>query len=294
MLRWLALLLLAALAAPAMAADKDYDIVRINADTVLFDGVIGAQSARQLLAAIDERTRFLIITSQGGSASDAIPVGRELRRRNITLIVKEYCYSACANYLFLGAHSKILLNNALLGFHGAAGVGLDLEQRNALRSAATPAAAQASLSEQIDRIAREELDYFEEAHISYDLFVYANAQLKPVADQLASKPPQFEGQVVVRAGARAWTYPSAQLNAAFAKVAALEKTGIKARLDGHLRMQGKYSDMVYFPRRETLERFGVQGIAAYAYPADQATMKRLHQHHFAGAIVGDDPAGATP
>jgi hypothetical protein len=90
-------------------------------------------------------------------------------------------------------------------------------------------------------------------------------------------------------------FPPDQLQAALERLETLNKQGIEATVSMEVKLGGKdYSDMIYFPNRKTLERFGITGITAYPYPATEAELKTMNVFKTVpGAIViGDFEEGA--
>ncbi len=72
----------------------------------MFKGQISALSVRALIRAWPEDAHRLIITSQGGEIEAALVLGRFLAERKIEVVVREYCLSACAHFVFAPAGRK--------------------------------------------------------------------------------------------------------------------------------------------------------------------------------------------
>lgn len=78
---------------------------------------------------------MVVANSDGGSAKYAIELSRHLRPFNYNVTVADHCFSACSQFIFLGARRKYLLDDGLIAFHGAAPTDqqideMDLSQTN--------------------------------------------------------------------------------------------------------------------------------------------------------------------
>ncbi len=115
----LALGLAALLAGPA-AADRRATRIEVHGQVATFVGVITPAHNAQLLEAVGAQpVDTLVITSPGGSADAGLALAREVRARGWTVRVREFCGSACANYVFPAARRRIVEPGALLLWHGA-------------------------------------------------------------------------------------------------------------------------------------------------------------------------------
>ena len=59
-----------------------------------------------------------VVRSIGGFAPEAITVGNILRDKNATVVVYDYCLSACANYLLVASSRAYVLKDAIVAWHG--------------------------------------------------------------------------------------------------------------------------------------------------------------------------------
>lgn len=59
----------------------------------------------------------LVITSRGGFLSSQKKITRHITNNNITLTVKDYCYSACANLYVMSDTKRQIMEHSELGFH---------------------------------------------------------------------------------------------------------------------------------------------------------------------------------
>ena len=71
-------------------------------------------------AAFDElkQNGFLVVRSTGGFAPEAMRLANILRDKNATVIVYDYCLSACANYFLVATQRTYVLKNAIVAWHG--------------------------------------------------------------------------------------------------------------------------------------------------------------------------------
>jgi ATP-dependent protease ClpP protease subunit len=59
----------------------------------------------------------LRIKSKGGDPYAGMMMGRFIKEKKMRLKVRDYCLSACANYLFPAATNKLIEKDAIVGFH---------------------------------------------------------------------------------------------------------------------------------------------------------------------------------
>jgi len=64
--------------------------------------------------------RWMVIRSQGGEINTGIALGEFIFEHNLNIVVNQYCFSSCANYVFTAANKKRLGKSTLVGFHGGA------------------------------------------------------------------------------------------------------------------------------------------------------------------------------
>ena len=98
--------------------------VRRVGNTLILVGEINSAMRAQFFAAISDNIKKVVIYSGGGQQDDAIPIGREIWRRKLTLEVSGACMSACAQYIFLAATHRVIDQDSLVGFHNTASSGL--------------------------------------------------------------------------------------------------------------------------------------------------------------------------
>jgi hypothetical protein len=60
---------------------------------------------------------LFVIRSPGGDISVATALADILREKNATVVVYDYCFSACASYLLLASRAAFVLRNTLVAWH---------------------------------------------------------------------------------------------------------------------------------------------------------------------------------
>jgi hypothetical protein len=63
---------------------------------------------------------ILVIRSPGGYAHAAMKIANILRAKDATVIVRDYCLSACANYILVATNRTHVKQKALVAWHGGA------------------------------------------------------------------------------------------------------------------------------------------------------------------------------
>jgi hypothetical protein len=116
LLRW-PLALAMALVMPCLAMAADW--TRANASTLVMKGHIERAEFARFSARFDDRVRRLIVTSEGGVEFQALQIAEVLARRGVDVYVLGCCLSACANFIFAGGRQRLLIGDAIVGYHGS-------------------------------------------------------------------------------------------------------------------------------------------------------------------------------
>jgi hypothetical protein len=61
---------------------------------------------------------IIVLNSGGGFSTQALQIANILLDKNVTVVVKDQCRSACANYIFLAGKFKFVYPGAIIGWHG--------------------------------------------------------------------------------------------------------------------------------------------------------------------------------
>lgn len=90
-----------------------------EAQTVIYQGDISSANNRDFFKRIHNKAvDRLLITSAGGEVEAGIELGLWVFRQKLTLVVRDYCFSSCANYVFTAASRKIIQPGAIVAWHG--------------------------------------------------------------------------------------------------------------------------------------------------------------------------------
>jgi hypothetical protein len=81
-----------------------------------FDGAISPERDISLASALEEDGLF-VVRSPGGDIATAIMLADLLRDRRATVVVYDYCFSACSSYLLMASTKSFVLKNTLVAWH---------------------------------------------------------------------------------------------------------------------------------------------------------------------------------
>ncbi|UIJ47106.1 hypothetical protein LZK98_09240 [Sphingomonas cannabina] len=133
---------------------SDPAVLKTSRGSFCFDGLIDSTGSAALTAALKpvpaNRPVLIVVRSQGGGISESLDVSDALAGRDVTVVVHTLCGSGCANSIFLPARRRIILDDAVVAFHGGASLTLAEKFENDREKflAANPGA-------DFDRLARE-------------------------------------------------------------------------------------------------------------------------------------------
>lgn len=137
---WLAILL-AAVGSPSVATlereravtvacsnwtsgrEPDSPAVHIVADDgICFYGSTSDANSSAFVDAVggfdSDRPLVVVVRSSGGEVIAALAMAEAMVERTTTVVVQRSCFSSCANYLFLAGDRRVVMPEALLGYHG--------------------------------------------------------------------------------------------------------------------------------------------------------------------------------
>jgi ATP-dependent protease ClpP protease subunit len=113
LLTGLCISLLAGLASTSKAA-----VITRLFGTISISGEIKPGDFDALKEKLDARPDAdIVIRSPGGNAEEAIRMAELIHARQVALKVSGYCASACANYIFVSARERAILNGGFVAFH---------------------------------------------------------------------------------------------------------------------------------------------------------------------------------
>jgi hypothetical protein len=81
-----------------------------------FDGGIWREQDYSVVRALDE-DGFFVVRSYGGDPDAAILLARLLAERRATVVVYDYCLSACAQFLLIAPDQTFVLKDSLVAWH---------------------------------------------------------------------------------------------------------------------------------------------------------------------------------
>lgn len=212
--------------------------------------------------------------------SSAIHLAREIHGRKLSVIVKDYCLSACSNYVFLAGETKILLSRSFLGYHGSAIGGLSAQEIQNLENREASDKPITDFPDFVHGMALQELQFAREVGVSPELY----RATKDVVDSyirshhLPTPPVRTWAKVTTPAGTRRLSI--AQLDAMMKKQGNKKKD---IKFEAHIVLENPAAALGFFPRRDMLERHGVSGIVQYDYPASADELQQLGASKFKGA-----------
>jgi hypothetical protein len=108
---------------PQPVASSELANIRLTENTLSFDGPLTERTVAKAMALAEQseiKIQKLAINSGGGDVNAAMEFGYWIYRNQLDLIVKEVCFSSCANYLFTAAKSRYVNSDAIVGWHGGA------------------------------------------------------------------------------------------------------------------------------------------------------------------------------
>jgi hypothetical protein len=85
---------------------------------VCFVGSIRQHNIDKLLEIGLPSNGWLYVNSDGGNVSLALDIAEILISKKVNIIVDGFCVSSCANYWFLAAEKKFVMENSYVAFHG--------------------------------------------------------------------------------------------------------------------------------------------------------------------------------
>ncbi len=99
---------------------QEYREAGRSSETVYYSGRITAAGVERFKSEASAGATILEITSGGGDETASLDMADEVRRRGMTVVVRNFCMSGCANAVFVAGKRRILLDGAVIGLHGSA------------------------------------------------------------------------------------------------------------------------------------------------------------------------------
>lgn len=258
--------------APSLACATLGDFVR-EGNTLHFNGDINAENGKIVRQYLHEGVSTLIVNSNGGDIKEGLAIAQEMLKIKVNLVVEKYCYSACANYLFLAASTKSLAPQAVLGFHGG------LQGNNPFSKSSK------SKSPAIRKMMREMYFLWQSDELFFKTIGVDRSLIRKSFE--LTKVAKSRTSYTVTAGENIYTFTEEQSKKAFEFLEELKLKGVNAELQISLPSQQSQTK-IYFPSERTLLKYGVKGLAECPYPANKEQMDFLAKEEGVDMIfVGD-------
>lgn len=278
---------------PVVGRSDTFEINRLDSETLEYRGPIKRGSHAKLVEYLDEKVKVLKITSNGGIPLEAMNMAKELWNRNIHLRVEQVCFSACANYLFLGSKTKSIEANSLLGFHGYASSILNEEIRVAFKSTLDDGKLNDEQKQQIEKmhaiekIGLVELYFLNKIGIGTIFFETMRRRINEFAiDNRIQSSVDGEIVLTTKDNKQSWTFSLNEEDAYLKKRKELTEQGIQTFFTKTINNPVVDMKLGYFPSKETLEKHGVKGITEYSYFGSEAKFREVVSEKFNGKIIG--------
>jgi hypothetical protein len=124
-------IILSLILTPAHAFCSEATSSEAESSVLILKGEINRNLYEYYNAKISKNIKKIIVTSLGGDVKYGIYIGKDIYDRNLDVVVRDYCFSSCANYIFLAGRKKTIEKNSIIGFHGTSfstGGGEDIEK----------------------------------------------------------------------------------------------------------------------------------------------------------------------
>ncbi len=115
MLRGMACIAVAIFATTANAAWE-----RVSPDEIKLTGSIEKGSFEEYTTLAKDGYKTLTLASEGGVSAIALRIAEDVQARDVAVVIKGGCFSACANYLAIAGDSLTVECGAILSWHGSA------------------------------------------------------------------------------------------------------------------------------------------------------------------------------
>lgn len=92
----------------------------VDGDRVDLSGCISRATAQRFSSAVSAQTRTLFVRSEGGDIEAGLAIANVIRRNNLSVVVRGYCHSTCANYIIAAARHAAAESGSSILFHGDA------------------------------------------------------------------------------------------------------------------------------------------------------------------------------
>jgi hypothetical protein len=226
-----------------------------------FEGAITSDAYIEIKNNLDSGIRVLLIDSNGGDGIAGLAIAKEIRKRDIIVVVNRYCFSSCANYIFIGAKRKSLSPGAILGFHG----GLAGGEVPKFLSQDFPLNSESELLEmrrQIRLVYRAETIFF--SNIGFNPAIFEKS-----FD--LTRPDASKRYIEIIDNKQTYRFDFSELE--LAKKTIDKMTQEKKDFSYTTVSDPESKNKAYFPSLKTLLKYGASGIINYSYPKNKGEVK---------------------
>lgn len=241
----LALLLICAI--PIASSGANFK-VKVTKSTLYIEGSLSQKVAPSIEKFLKQGGNRIVITSEGGDVLTSIEIAKTIRSSKAELVVRRYCLSSCANYLFIAATKKSLEKDSVLGFHGA--------------PLLASGQAYEAMPEALRNIILANIAFYSDIGVGTN-FLKRSGELTRVDNRNIR-------YVIVDKGVE---HDFSSMEAATDALASC----LEAKRNCSVQVSSTYSSTqkAYFPSQLALENDGVTGITTYPYPRTQNEMRAL-------------------
>lgn len=176
--------------------------VTVEDNRIIYQGHLSAEANAQVFSLYEAASRkptVLSIRSPGGPIDVGLALGEWTHQQGMDVLVEEFCFSSCANYIFTAGARKILGRNAIVGFHG----GASSEQFNMSQVKATLAQFPAEQREKVRADIEQQLKSYIASNKQREMDFYNKIQVK---QKITTLGQQGVYQIYHKTGFRGWYY----------------------------------------------------------------------------------------
>ncbi len=176
--------------------------VTLEDNQIIYRGHLSAEANAQVFSlyeAAAKKPTVLSIRSPGGPIDVGLDLGEWTHQQGMDVLVEEFCFSSCANYIFTAGAKKILGKDAIVGFHG----GASSEQFNMSKVTATLARFPAEQREKIRTDIEQQLKEYIALNKQREVNFYQKIQ---VEQKITTLGQQGVYQIYHKTGFRGWYY----------------------------------------------------------------------------------------
>jgi hypothetical protein len=227
-------------------------------------GLLSPESVDEVIRKIDRNTTAVHITSEGGDAIAAIKLADAIRSGHLDVRVEGYCYSSCANYVFLAARNKVLAPGAVLGFHGAPYSLLSPAEKEKI-SQGEALQNNGHLSG-LKEIARQDYLFQKRTGLGDCVFERVRSVFSEYGKENPEPSGKMVGELSYSYNGNAYSASGDDFEAALERLLVLLKSDPSIKYTASFQAGRQRQPIVYFPGLSALTRCGITGLKEYSYP----------------------------